>query len=114
MAYSTFRPTGSIVLDGVDLKALDVKQHRRRIGIVTQDPILFQGTILSNILYGCDTACREDAEEAARLANAWNFINTFPEKFETDGKFEACGFGLFNILHTKLSAKHSRGTWRSA
>ena len=68
------------------MKDLDVKMHRRRIGIVTQDPILFQGTILYNILIGCDTASREDAVEAARLANALDFINSFPEKFDTDGK----------------------------
>ncbi|CAB9500409.1 Lactococcin transport/processing ATP-binding protein LcnC-like [Seminavis robusta] len=75
---------GSIQIDGDDLRNLDVKQHRRRIGIVTQDPILFKGTILSNLLYGCPSATREDAIAAARMANALDFINSFPDGLETD------------------------------
>ena len=77
---------GSVHVDGEDLRNVDVKQHRRRIGIVTQDPILFKGTILSNLLYGCPTATREDAIAAASMANAIDFINSFPDGLETDGE----------------------------
>ena len=68
------------------MRSLDVKAHRRRIGVVTQNPVLFKGTILSNITYGAPDASRTDAVEAARLANAFDFINSFPDGFETDGK----------------------------
>ena len=57
---------------------------RRRIGIVTQDPILFKGTILSNLTYGCPSASRADAIEAASMANALEFINSFPGGLETE------------------------------
>jgi len=53
---------------------------------VTQDPVLFSGTILSNIIYGSPTATHEQAIEAAKLANAHNFITSFPE-----GYYTACG-----------------------
>ena len=50
---------------------------------MTQDPVLFSGTILSNITYGSPTVTREEAIEAAKLANAHGFIMTFPENYET-------------------------------
>lgn len=76
--------SGSIFFDGVDIKELDLKSHRRRIGIVTQDPVLFSGTILSNILYGMPNATREQAVEAAMRANAHDFISAMPEGYETE------------------------------
>jgi ABC-type multidrug transport system fused ATPase/permease subunit len=100
--------SGFIHIDGKDLRNLDIKHHRyarllqsllsfsaprllkltfnrrRRIGIVTQDPILFKGTILSNLIYGCPSASRADAIEAARMANALDFINSFPDGMETE------------------------------
>lgn len=60
--------------------------HRRHIGTVTQDPVLFSGTILSNITYGSPQATLEEAIEAAKLANAHDFITSFPE-----GYYTACG-----------------------
>ena len=62
---------------------------RRRLGVVTQNPTLFIGTIFSNITYGCPGASLADAIEAARMANALDFINSFPDGFYTDGK---CSF----------------------
>jgi ABC-type multidrug transport system fused ATPase/permease subunit len=56
----------------------------RRIGVVTQDPILFGGTILSNITYGLPGATRTQAIEAAKLANAHSFISSFPDGYETE------------------------------
>ena len=75
--------SGRILIDGVDIKSFDLKHHRHRIGIVTQDPILFSGTILSNIMYGMPNATREEAIEAAKHANAHNFICAFPDGYET-------------------------------
>lgn len=75
--------SGRILMDGVDIKSFNLKDHRNRIGIVTQDPILFSGTILSNIMYGMPDATREDAIEAAKSANAHNFISAFPDGYET-------------------------------
>lgn len=75
---------GQIVIDGQDIQSLDIKAHRERIGVVTQDPTLFSGTILSNITYGLPNATREQAIEAALQANAHHFISSFPEGYETE------------------------------
>jgi ABC-type multidrug transport system fused ATPase/permease subunit len=79
--------SGRILIDGVDVKSFNLKQHRHRIGIVTQDPVLFSGTILSNIMYGTTNATREEAIEAAKRANAHNFICAFPDKYETQVRY---------------------------
>lgn len=76
--------SGRILIDGSDIKSFDLNQHRHRIGIVTQDPVLFSGTILSNIMYGMPNATREEAIEAAKRANAHDFICTFPDGYETE------------------------------
>lgn len=82
-----FDPTGgSVSIDGIDLRSMDIKLHRRHIGTVTQEPVLFSGTILSNITYGSPNATLEQAIEAAKLANAHGFITSFPE-----GYYTACG-----------------------
>ena len=56
----------------------------QRIGVVTQDPTLFSGTILSNITYGVPDATLEQAVEAAKRANAHDFITSFPDGYETE------------------------------
>lgn len=76
--------SGVISFDGTDIKAYDLKSHRQRIGIVTQDPVLFSGTILSNITYGTPNATREAAIEAAKRANAHDFICAMPEGYDTE------------------------------
>ncbi len=74
---------GSIMIDGHDLKDIEVKSLRRLIGIVTQETILFNDTIRNNIAYGLDD-CRDDIIfEAAKAANADVFIKTFPDGYET-------------------------------
>ncbi len=57
---------------------------RRSVGVVTQDPALFSGSILSNITYGLPFATREDAVQAAKMANAHDFINSLPHGYETE------------------------------
>jgi ABC-type multidrug transport system fused ATPase/permease subunit len=74
---------GSVLLNNVDLRTINLQDHRRRIGVVTQDPILFSGSILSNLLYGCPNATSDDAIGAAKMANAHDFITSFPEGYET-------------------------------
>ncbi len=66
--------SGSVKIDDVDVRDYQVGSLRRHIGIVTQDAILFNDTIANNIAYGCPNATREDVIEAAKQANAHNFI----------------------------------------
>ena len=65
---------GSVSIDGVDVRDCDVKSLRKLIGIVNQDPLLFNTTIAENIAYGCPGATREDIKKAAVDANAETFI----------------------------------------
>jgi len=70
-----YDPTGGrILLDGVDLRAMDVGDLRKLIGVVTQETILFNTTIAENIAYGTPGATQEQIEAAARMANAEAFI----------------------------------------
>ncbi|CAK7217949.1 ATP-binding cassette permease mdl1 [Sporothrix bragantina] len=73
---------GSITINGVDLKSMNVKTLRRRIGMVAQEPVLFSGTIAENISYGKPTATRGEIIAAAQKANC-QFISDFPDGLET-------------------------------
>jgi ABC-type multidrug transport system fused ATPase/permease subunit len=75
--------TGRIMADGKDISDYNLTAYRKNIGIVPQEVILFGGTIRENIGYGKTDATPEDIREAARKANALEFIEGFPEKFET-------------------------------
>jgi subfamily B ATP-binding cassette protein MsbA len=78
-----YDPTeGRVTLDGVDLRELRIASLRRLIGVVTQETILFNDTIANNIAYGSPEASRERIEEAARQANAHEFITADPEGYE--------------------------------
>jgi ATP-binding cassette subfamily B (MDR/TAP) protein 1 len=74
---------GSVNLDGVNLKELNVKHLRSAIGYVGQEPTLFATTIAQNIQYGNPSATQEQIEEAARLANAHDFIMSMPDGYGT-------------------------------
>jgi ABC-type multidrug transport system fused ATPase/permease subunit len=74
---------GTIKVDGKSINEYDLTAFRRNIGIVPQEVILFGGTIRENILYGKPGASEEEIFEAARKANALEFIESFPEKMET-------------------------------
>ncbi|UOQ76311.1 ABC transporter transmembrane domain-containing protein [Hymenobacter sp. 5516J-16] len=74
---------GSIVVDGRDIGQYDLTELRRHIGIVPQETMLFGGSIRENIAYGKITATDEEIVLAARKANAWQFISSFPEGLDT-------------------------------
>ena len=74
---------GRVIVDGVDLRTLDTGHYRRQMGIVLQDPYLFHGTILDNIRYGDPDASLESVVEAARAANAHDFICRLPLGYDT-------------------------------
>lgn len=76
---------GKILIDGRDISEIDPAWIRVNVSYVTQEPILFMGTILDNIRYGNDdfNTSIENVERAAKLANAHDFISQFPEGYET-------------------------------
>jgi len=74
---------GAILIDGVDIRDVTLKSLRRQIGIVTQDPILFNDTIRNNIAYGNQNASNGDIIKAAKAAYAYDFIQRFPAGFDT-------------------------------
>ncbi|MFE3867727.1 ABC transporter ATP-binding protein [Flavobacterium sp. LS2P90] len=74
---------GEILVDGKNIYDYDLEKLRGNMSIVPQDVILFGGTIRENIAYGKPNATEEEIILAAKQANAYNFIESFPEKFET-------------------------------
>ncbi|KAL0891056.1 hypothetical protein Bca101_015039 [Brassica carinata] len=79
-----YEPTsGAVLLDGNDIRELDIKWLRGEIGLVNQEPALFATTIRENIMYGIDDATDEELGHAAKLSEAFSFINDLPEGFET-------------------------------
>src|SRR5712691_5797633 len=75
--------TGSIELDGVDVRDVTLRSLRRAIGVVSQGPFLFSATVHENIAFGVVDATDEQVERAARLAQAAEFIERLPEGFDT-------------------------------
>ncbi|MGA9637120.1 ABC transporter ATP-binding protein [Flavobacterium sp.] len=75
--------SGEIIIDGKNIYEYDLEELRGNMSIVPQDVILFGGTIKENIAYGKPNATDEEILVAAKQANALNFIESFPEKFET-------------------------------
>ncbi|KAG2764500.1 ABC transporter B family member 11 [Phytophthora cactorum] len=76
--------SGSVSIDGVDVRTLNVKWLRSQVGLVGQEPSLFATSIMENIRYGCPSASDEQVVEAAKMANAYNFIKEFPQGFQTE------------------------------
>jgi subfamily B ATP-binding cassette protein MsbA len=79
-----YDPTqGSILVDGVDLRTFDIISLRRKMAIVSQDTFIFNTSVRDNIAYGSETATEAEIHEAARIANALEFILEMPDGFET-------------------------------
>ncbi|MGD8360447.1 MAG: ABC transporter ATP-binding protein [Gemmatimonadota bacterium] len=74
---------GRVLADGVDVRELETGHYRRQIGIVLQEPYLFHGSVLENIRYGHPEAGLEEVVEAAKAANAHDFIVRLPQGYDT-------------------------------
>lgn len=74
---------GQILLDGQDIRDMELSAYRKQIAYVPQEVILFAGTIAENIAYGKVGASQAEIEEAARKANAFEFIQSFPDGWNT-------------------------------
>jgi subfamily B ATP-binding cassette protein MsbA len=74
---------GAVFVDDVDIRDISISSLRGQIAIVTQEPILFNDTVRNNIAYGNQNASDEDIENAARSAYAYEFIQNFPDGFDT-------------------------------
>ena len=74
---------GEILLDGTDIREMDLKDLRERLGYVPQKGVLFSGTIDSNLRFGCDDAPEEQIRKAAEIAQATEFIEQKPERFQS-------------------------------
>ncbi len=74
---------GRILIDGVDLRSFEINSVRRRMAVVSQDTFIFNTTIRENIAYGSENASETAIIEAARLANALDFIEEMPQGFDT-------------------------------
>ncbi len=75
---------GELLINDKNIKNISLKKYRDRIAVVPQESFLFSGTIAENIAFGKSDVTREEIENAAKMANAFEFINELPEKFETE------------------------------
>jgi subfamily B ATP-binding cassette protein MsbA len=75
---------GAILVDGVDIRDVTLRSLRSQVGIVTQETVLFDDSIASNIAYGSPAATQSDIERAARAAHAHEFISLLPDGYQTD------------------------------
>ncbi len=75
--------SGTITIDGVDIKEIEMNSLRRNVAIVSQEVYIFRGTIMDNIRYGRPDATRDEVVAAAKAANAHDFIVALPEGYDT-------------------------------
>ena len=75
---------GEILLDDINIKAINLHDLRKAISLVMQEPVIFNYSILENVLYGKSNATNTEICEAARVANATEFIETKEENFKMD------------------------------
>lgn len=79
--YDTY--DGEILVDGIDIRDMDMTFYRSQIGYVQQEPMMFHDSIYQNIAYGCRNPKVEDVIHAAEIANAHNFISRLPDGYDT-------------------------------
>jgi ATP-binding cassette subfamily B protein len=75
--------SGSVLIDGADVRGVDLRSLRRAVAVVSDDPFLFSATVAENIAYARPGASREEVERAARRAQAHEFIAELPKGYET-------------------------------
>ena len=76
--------SGSVTLDGIDVRKLDLEFLRNQVGVVSQETYLFNGTIRDNLLYAKPDATEEDMIEALKKANIWDFVDKQPKGIDTE------------------------------
>ena len=81
--FNVFTILIQITIDGHNISDLNIKWLRSNIGVVSQEPVLFDTSIAENIRFGREDATKEDIERAAKAANAHNFISSLPDGYET-------------------------------
>ncbi|XP_062225824.1 ABC transporter B family member 19-like [Phragmites australis] len=74
---------GKVMIDGKDIRRLNLKSLRRKIGLVQQEPVLFATSILENIAYGKDGVTEKEVIEAAKVANVHGFVSALPDGYKT-------------------------------
>jgi subfamily B ATP-binding cassette protein MsbA len=74
---------GKVTVDGRDLSSIRLRDYRKHLGVVLQDNFLFDGTIADNIGFAHPQACRQQIQAAGRVAYCEEFVNTFPDKYDT-------------------------------
>ena len=102
---------GSVLLDGTDLRDLNLHWLRANVGLVSQEPVLFNLTVADNIRYGRPEASLEQVEEAARAANAHQFIQALPEGYQTmlgEGSIQLSGGQKQRIAIARALVKDPR------
>ena len=72
-----------VLVNGCNVREMDVHEVRGQVGLVSQEPVLFSCSVRDNIVYGKPEASQQQVEEAARAANAHNFIQKLPEGYDT-------------------------------
>lgn len=82
--------SGVVEIDGRDIRAYNLRALRRHIGLVSQEPVLFAGTIKENIMFGIKTASETEIESATRSANAHEFISNLKDGYETSCGERGC------------------------
>ena len=84
LLFRLFDPTGgSILINNLDIRQLDIKSLRAAIGVVPQDTVLFNDTLLANLLYGRPSASREDVRDAIRHADLERYVACLPQGLDT-------------------------------
>lgn len=75
--------TAQVLVDGCDVRDMDLQFLRNQVGLVSQEPVLFSCSVRDNICYGNPEASQQQVEHAARAANAHSFIDKLPEGYST-------------------------------
>ncbi|HIK36469.1 MAG: ABC transporter ATP-binding protein/permease [Geminocystis sp.] len=84
LLYRYFEPlSGEILIDGIDIRSLDITGYRRRLAIVHQEVDLFNGTIFDNLIYGNPSATWEEVKKACQIARVDEFISELPDGYNT-------------------------------
>lgn len=75
---------GQVLIDGKDLKSLNLNEYRRQVGYVGQEPVLFNESIRENMRYVKPDAQEEEMVEALKMANAWSFVSKNPQGLDAN------------------------------